>query len=204
MSKTSHPSTNRRRTGRPSLAEALRLRRQSGGPARGQPQVWREPPNPIRFDIWTGRSLYEAGRELASTPRPELPDAPARPVQRLIDNQAAIRRNYLDGVAAEERGEAITPAAEWLIDNHHMVEENLRQLRQAFGPAFLHRLPAVPLSGGGTAPRALMLAWYFVALTNSEITADDLTQFLRGYQSVHTLDIVELWAVPTFLRYVLV
>ena len=131
-------------------------------------------------------------------------DAAGAAIARLIDNQAAIRRNYLDTIAAEERGDTITPAAEWLIDNHHMVEENLRQLRQAFGPAFLHRLPAVPLSGGGTAPRALLLAWYFVALTNSEITADDLTSFLRGYQSVQTLTIAELWAVPTFLRYVLV
>ncbi|MFC0810923.1 GH36-type glycosyl hydrolase domain-containing protein [Paracoccus panacisoli] len=196
--------SRRRRSARSSLAEALRLHRRAGRGRSDLPRDWQDAPNPIRFDVWTGRSLYDAGRELAATPRPDLPDAPARPVRRLRENQDAIRRNYLDGVAAEDDGQAITPAAEWLIDNHHMVEENLRQLRQAFGPNFLDRLPRVALSGGGTAPRALLLAWYFVALTNSEITADDLTSFLRGYQSVQTLTIAELWAVPTFLRYVLV
>ena len=195
----------RRRSGATSLEQALRLRdRGARANGRGLPRAWGDIPLPIRLDIWTGRSLQDAGAELASILRPELADAPARAIARLIDNQAAIRRNYLDTIAAEERGDTITPAAEWLIDNHHMVEENLRQLRQALNPAFLNRLPPTALSGGGTAPRALVIAWYFVALTNSEITADALSQFLRGYQSVATLDIAELWAVPTFLRYVLV
>src|SRR5690606_17552784 len=51
---------------------------------------------------------------------------------------------------------------------------------------------------------SLVLAWYFVALTNSEITEDSLAQFLGGYQSVVTLDIAELWALPVFLCYMLV
>ena len=205
MPKNSPPTLRGRRTAGASLTEAMRLR-EVLGPRRGAsgPGAWKKGPQPIRFDIWTGRSLYDAGRELASTPRPDLPEAPGRPIARLIDNQAAIRTNYLGSVEAEERGDTVTPAGEWLIDNHHMVEENLRQLRQAFGPNFLRRLPEVQLSGGGTAPRSLLIAWYFVAVTNSEITADALTEFLRGYQSVATLDIAELWAVPTFLRYVLV
>ncbi|HRO15108.1 MAG TPA: DUF3131 domain-containing protein, partial [Paracoccus sp. (in: a-proteobacteria)] len=168
------------------------------------PPGWDGAPSPIRFDIWTERSLFDAGRELALLARPDLPDAPAQPISRLIDNQAAIRRNYLDALESAERGETVTPAAEWLIDNHHMVEENLRQLRQGFNRNFLRRLPPVPLSGGGSAPRSLLIAWYFVALTNSEIDTDDLSAFLQGYQSVSTLEIAELWAVPTFLRYVLV
>ena len=204
MSQPSHPTTAHRRSDRTTLAGGLRLPRLFGRSGAPRPPGWEVPPQPIRFDIWTGRTLHDAGRELAATPRPDLSEAPARPVRRLVDNQAAIRRNYLDGIAAEERGETITPAGEWLIDNHHMVEENLRQLRQAFGPEFLTRLPRVQLSGGGEVPRALLIAWYFIAITNSEVTAEGLTDFLRGYQSVHTLTIAELWAVPTFLRYVLV
>ncbi|WP_134724814.1 GH36-type glycosyl hydrolase domain-containing protein [Paracoccus luteus] len=200
MSKYPNPSPRRRlsqRVGRTA-------RRPSGPPPDPRESVWDEMLKPIRFDLWTGRSLHDAGRELALTPRPDLPDAPARPIRRLVANQDAIRTNYLDAVVAAERGETVTPAAEWLIDNHHMVEENLRQLRQGFNRNFLRRLPLVDLSGGGTTPRSLLIAWYFVALTNSDVDPDELTSFLRGYQSVATLDIAELWAVPTFLRYVLV
>ncbi|HHY03440.1 MAG TPA: protein ndvB, partial [Paracoccus sp.] len=181
-----------------------RALRSEGVRSLGLPTAWAAMARPIRFDIWTGSSLQDAGRELAATPLPDLPEAPKNPVARLIDNQSAIRRNYLQTVAAEEQDEPVTPAAEWLIDNHHMVEENLRQLRQAMSPGFLNRLPGVRLSGGGSVPRSLVLAWYFVALTNSEITEDALAQFLGGYQSVVTLDIAELWALPVFLRYMLV
>lgn len=206
MNRNSPRITRGRRRNGVGMGQTLRLRNRdpNGLARRALPLAWPAMPLPIRTDIWSGRSLHEAGRELALTPRPDLAEAPERPIRRLIDNQAAIRRNYLETAAAEENDEAITPAAEWLIDNHHMVEENLRQLRQAFGPAFLHDLPQARLSGGGTAPRSLLIAWYFVARTNSEITRDALTDFLRGYQSVTTLNIAELWAVPTFLRYVLV
>ncbi len=161
-------------------------------------------PQPIRFDVWAGRSLYEAGVELAKIDFPPLTDAPTRLVSRLKENQAAIQRNYLVTVAAAEAGEDVTPAAEWLIDNHHMVEENLRQLRDGFNRNFLHRLPLEPLAQGGRIPRSMVIAWYYVALTNSEISPGSLTDFLRGYQSRVPLEIAELWAVPTFLRFVLV
>ena len=103
----------RRRSGATSLEQALRLRdRGARANGRGLPRAWGDIPLPIRLDIWTGRSLQDAGAELASILRPELADAPARAIARLIDNQAAIRRNYLDTIAAEERGDTITPAAE--------------------------------------------------------------------------------------------
>ena len=161
-------------------------------------------PPPIRFDIWTGRSLFEAGRELARTDHPLVNGATDRLVARLRDNQDAIRGNYLATVADAEAGEDVTPAAEWLIDNHHMVEENLRQLRNGFNGQFLRRLPRVALSQGGSAPRSMVIAWYYVALSNSEISPHSLSEFLRGYQTEVPLGVAELWAVPTFLRYVLV
>ncbi|TKW63044.1 MAG: DUF3131 domain-containing protein [Paracoccus denitrificans] len=40
-------------------------------------------------------------------------------------------------------------------------------------------------------------------MTNSEIKADALTEFLEGYQTEVPLEIAELWAIPTFLRFVL-
>ncbi len=62
----------------------------------------------------------------------------------------------------------------------------------------------IPLAQGGRTPRSLLIAWYYVALTNSEISPESLTGFLNGFQTEMTLDIAELWAVPTFVRYVLI
>jgi cyclic beta-1,2-glucan synthetase len=32
-------------------------------------------------------------------------------------------------VRAADEGRAITPAAEWLIDNYHLVEKQIREIR---------------------------------------------------------------------------
>ena len=162
------------------------------------------PPDPIRMDFWNGADLREAGRALARAPLPALSGLPRNLARRLIDNQQQLRRLYLETVAAVEGGDIITPAAEWLIDNNHMVEEHLRQLREGFNRPFLRHLPTIVLPDGNLVPRVLVIAWHFVALTNSELTAEDLTDFLQGYQDVSVLTIAELWAVPVFLRFVLV
>ncbi|TKW63207.1 MAG: hypothetical protein DI616_19835 [Paracoccus denitrificans] len=97
--------------------------------------------DPIRFDFWTGRDFRVAGKELASSPSAELSQIPENPIRRLHENGRVIQKLYLATVAAAEAEEQITPAAEWLIDNNHMVEENLRQLREGMNRAFLRRLP---------------------------------------------------------------
>ena len=44
------------------------------------------------------------------------------------------------GAAAGE-GRAISPAAEWLLDNYHLVEEQIREIRQDLPPGFYRMLP---------------------------------------------------------------
>ena len=38
-------------------------------------------------------------------------------------------------------GQAISPAAEWLIDNFHIVEEQLRQIREDLPKSYYYQLP---------------------------------------------------------------
>ena len=65
----------------------------------------------------------------------------------------------------EER--AITPAAEWLVDNFHVVDEQLREIRDDLPAGFYRELPKLaegPLAGY---PRVYGIAWAFVAHTDS-------------------------------------
>jgi cyclic beta-1,2-glucan synthetase len=43
--------------------------------------------------------------------------------------------------AATGEGRAISPAAEWLLDNYHLVEEQIREIRQDLPPSFYRLLP---------------------------------------------------------------
>ncbi len=102
------------------------------------------------------------------------------------------------------RGQAITPAAEWLIDNFHVVEKQIREVRADLPPGYYRQLPK--LAGGPFAryPRVFGVAWAFVAHTDSLFDPEILRRYLRAYQEVQPLTIGELWAVATTLRIVLV
>ena len=135
------------------------------------------------------RSGRSRGRSLAS---------------RLADNGRILLETYrtIAEVMRDER--AITPAAEWLVDNFHLVEEQLREIREDLPPGFYRELPKLvddPFQGY---PRVYALAYEFVAHTDSLFEAETLRRFIRAYQRQENLTLGELWAVAISLRVVLV
>src|SRR5690606_38619272 len=104
----------------------------------------------------------------------------------------------------QARGESITPAAQWLLDNHYVVEETIAQIRRNVPPRFYRQLPTLTLADGTTVPRALALAWLYVAHTDSTVSADGFAAIVDGYQKYEPLKIGELWALPSLLRFVLI
>jgi cyclic beta-1,2-glucan synthetase len=123
---------------------------------------------------------------------------------RLKDNESVLLAAYRSIAAAAARGHPVTPAAEWLLDNYHLVEEQIREIRQDLPPSFYRLLPKLangPLVGY---PRVFGLAWAFVAHTDSRFDPEWLRRFVRAYQGVQPLTIGELWATAITLRIVLV
>jgi cyclic beta-1,2-glucan synthetase len=101
-------------------------------------------------------------------------------------------------------GRPITPAAEWLLDNYHLVEEQIREIRQDLPPGFYRQLPTLADGPFVGYPRVFGLAWAFIAHSDSRFDPDSLCLFVRAYQRVQPLTIGELWAVAITLRIVLV
>ena len=102
----------------------------------------------------------------------------------------------------EER--AITPASEWLVDNYHIVDEQLREIRDDLPSGYYLELPKLAEGHLQGYPRVYGLAWAFVAHTDSRFDPELLRRFVRAYQRVQPLTIGELWAVAITLRVVLV
>ncbi len=98
----------------------------------------------------------------------------------------------------------MTPAAEWLLDNYHVVEDEIREIRADLPPGYYRQLPKLADGPFVGYPRVFGIAWAFVAHTDSHFNPDVLCRFVRAYQRVQPLTIGELWAVPITLRIVLV
>ena len=123
---------------------------------------------------------------------------------RLKENESVLLAAYRAIGAAVGEGRPITPAAEWLLDNYHLVEEQIREIREDLPPSFYRQLPKLDDGPFAGYPRVFGLAWAFIAHNDSRFDPDSLRLFVRAYQRVEPLTIGELWAVAITLRIVLV
>ncbi|HEX5042981.1 MAG TPA: glucoamylase family protein [Candidatus Polarisedimenticolaceae bacterium] len=163
------------------------------------------PQEPIRGELFSIERLEERAEELATQHR--LADAarggiPLAP--RLLENERVLLACHRALAAAIVEERAITPAAEWLVDNFHVVKEQLREIREDLPAGFYRELPKLadgPLAGY---PRVYGLAWEFVAHTDSRLEPETLCRFVRAYQRRGALTMGEIWAVAIVLRVALV
>ena len=123
---------------------------------------------------------------------------------RLNNNATVLLAAYRASAAELEGGHGVVPAAEWLLDNYHLVEEQIREIRDDLPPGYYRQLPKLAAGPFAGYPRVFGIAWAFVAHTDSHIDPDTLRRFVAAYQKVQPLTIGELWAVAITLRIVLI
>lgn len=139
--------------------------------------------------------------ELKITDNPRL-SQPLLP--RMRKNGESLLMSYRALTQAIHRKEAIPPAAEWLTDNFHIVEEQLREIQEDLPPSYYKELPKIALGDLTGYPRVYAIALALVAHTDSELDPEKIRRFIQAFQVITPLNIGELWAVPITLRLVLV
>ena len=160
---------------------------------------------PIRAELFSVERLEEHARSLAAAQGVALGERRgASLAKRLTHNETVLVAAYHDIAEAIDARATITPAAEWLIDNFHVVEKQIRAIRVDLPSGYYRQLPKLASGPFAKYPRVFGVAWAFVAHTDSLFDPEVLRRFLRAYQEVQPLTIGELWAVPITLRIVLV
>jgi cyclic beta-1,2-glucan synthetase len=160
---------------------------------------------PIRSEIFGPERFAQHGHSLALTHVAERPHTrKATFFPRLRSNIIMLRRAHAYIGAQAATGYDISPAAEWLLDNFHLIEEQLKTVHEGLPRSYFRTLPVLvgePLAG---LPRVYGVAWAFVAHTDSAFDEELLVHFLGAYQASRELSLAEMWALPTTLRVVLV
>jgi len=101
-------------------------------------------------------------------------------------------------------GLPISPAAEWLVDNYPLLEEQVRDIRQALPLGYYQELPRLARGPFAGLPRILAVIWGYLQHCDARFDPAVLSRYLVAYQRVRPLAISELWAVAIALRVVLV
>ncbi|HWA88805.1 MAG TPA: glucoamylase family protein [Rhizomicrobium sp.] len=163
------------------------------------------PEEPIRSELFSLERLEQHAASLAAAQPVEPKPVRGKPIApRLYDNTRVLVRAYREIVRATRASQPITPAAEWLLDNFHIVDEQIREIKDDLPPGFYRTLPKLadgPLKGY---PRVFGIAWAVVAHSDSAFDIEKLTRFVEAYQRVQMLTIGELWAIAITLRITLV
>ena len=160
----------------------------------------------MQAELFSVSQLERHARAMASWH--ELATRPARGPDRLLarlaDNQAVLRATHalLDDALA--RGRQITPAAEWFVDNFHLIEEQIRLTRRHLPRAYSRELPRLANAAMPDTPRVYDLAIELISHAHGRVDLDNLRAVVRSYQAVQPLGLGELWAVPIMLRLALV
>ncbi|HJS79601.1 MAG TPA: hypothetical protein VJ748_03180, partial [Vitreimonas sp.] len=160
---------------------------------------------PIRAELFSVERLEQHADSLAQAQAVTADPQRGRTLMaRLRENERMIAEAYRSIVKATHERRQISPAAEWLLDNYHVIDEQIREIVDDLPSGYYRKLPKLaegPLEGY---PRVFGIAWALVAHSDSALDTDRLTRFVDTYQKRQLLTIGELWAIAITLRLTLV
>ena len=159
---------------------------------------------PLRAELYSVEQLERHAKRIAALHEVVAKRGPDELLTRLAENKRLITETYDLIVAATAKGAAIEPAAEWLLDNFYLVEEQIHAIERLFPPSFCRELPRIKNGNNLLRPRVYSIALELIAHVDGRIDANSLDGFITAYQSARPLKIGELWALPLMLRMALI
>src|SRR6185436_12689035 len=160
---------------------------------------------PIRAELYSVERLEHYAAALAVEHK--ISDKTRRVnllLPRLEENGRKLLAAYQALAESIKEEHVISPAAEWLVDNFHIVEEQVREIREDLPKSYYYELPRLADGAFQNYPRVYALSVALIAHTDSYLDSETLRRFINVYQKISPLSIGELWAVPISLRLALV
>ena len=132
------------------------------------------------------------------------PQRTAELLERLKQSRQWVRQVCADLTAASRLEQKATPAADWILDNEYILEGNARDVLLNLPRRFYQQLPTLASDPYRGLPCIYGLAKNLVSHTELRLDRENILAFIEAYQSVRTLTIGELWAIPQMLRIALI
>ena len=132
------------------------------------------------------------------------PQHSAELLKRLKKSRLWIRQVCADLTVASRLEQNATPAADWILDNEYILEGNARDVLLNLPRRFYQQLPVLASDPHRGLPCIYALAKDLVSHTELRLDRENILAFIEAHQSVRSLKIGELWAIPQMLRIALI
>ena len=159
---------------------------------------------PLRSALFNADQMEQHGRHLALAHRVAPGRTRDRLLTRLAENEdvlAEVCGLLTEAVTSNRR---ITPAADWLLDNFYLIEEQIRTAKRHLPKGYSRELPRLARGPSAGLPRVYDLAFEAISHGDGWVDAESLSRFVATYQTVAPLTVGELWAIPIMLRLALI
>ncbi len=154
---------------------------------------------PLRAELFSVEQLASHARTLAGTHRVDAQPSGNRLLARLDANEQNLRAFNRATLAVNPK-RRITPAAEWLLDNFYLIEEQIQMTRRHLPRGYSRELPRLLNGPSAGLPRVYDIVLELIAHVDAQIDAGSLSTFFAAYQTGASLKLGELWAIPIMLR----
>ena len=158
----------------------------------------------LRSELFNAEQMARHGTLLAQQHRLSQDNHNDGLLARLADNAATLASSCKALSSAPLSTRRSTPAAEWLLDNFYLVEEQIRTTQSHLPRGYSRQLPRLAEGASAGQPRVYDIALETISHGDGRIDADSLSRFVECYQSVMPLKLGELWAIPIMLRLALI
>ena len=91
---------------------------------------------PLRAELFSIDQLERHAKVMAASHRLATGRARDKLLSRLDDNERVLIETYDMVTAAADQNRRIEPAAEWLLDNFYLIEEQIRAVRRLLPPSY--------------------------------------------------------------------
>ena len=174
----------------------LRFQNWMTGHTRSRPGAG-EPP--LRAELFSVEQLARHARALAADHQFVTQHSSNRLLARLDGNEQSLRA-FNRATLAVNPSRRITPAAEWLLDNFYLIEEQIRTAEKHLPKAYSRELPRLLNGPSAGLPRVYDIAMETISHGDGRVDPESLSSFVAAYQTVTALNLGELWALPIMLR----
>jgi cellobiose phosphorylase len=158
----------------------------------------------LRAELFSVDQLRRHAAALARRHKIDSRHRPDHLLRRLTVNERVLLSGHRLVSHAAAGGRRVALAAEWLLDNFYLIEQQIVLARRHLPPGYSRELPQLsegPLAGY---PRVYDMALELISHVDGRVDQETIAGFVAAYQGVHPLRIGELWAFPIMLRLALI
>jgi cellobiose phosphorylase len=154
---------------------------------------------PLRAELFSVEQLARHAKALGARHLVITRQGSNSLLARLTQNED-ILRTFNRATIGVKPGRRITPAAEWLLDNFYLIEEQIQMTKRHLPRGYSRELPRLLNGHSAGLPRVYDIVLELISHVDAQIDAGPLSAFIAAYQTVHSLKLGELWAIPIMLR----